>query len=107
MSAAVAGSVAAVPRAAYSSAIWRKIPTSMTGVKIMTDEKAKVIAEVFNENYERAMKKFAFNGQVALAAATVYTIDDLLHSDPEEPGNRLERKIEKLKEITDKWENEE
>ena len=79
----------------------------MEGLVSMTDERANEIAEIFGKNHELALRKGATEPMVALAAAIVYTIDDLLHSDPEDPCDRLERKIEKLKEITDKWENEE
>lgn len=81
----------------------------MEGMVDMTDERARTIAEIFGENYERARRVRVFNGQYGLAAhvATVLTIDDIIHNDPEDPLNRLGRKIEKIKSITDKWGNEE
>lgn len=70
----------------------------------MTSERADAIAKVFTENYELAKKKGADEPRVALAAAIIYTIDDLLHCDEvvDDPGIRLDRKMRRLKEITDK-----
>lgn len=47
----------------------------------MTDERAREIAKIFDDNYAMAKKMGADNTSLALAAATVYTIDDLLHMD--------------------------
>ena len=44
----------------------------------MTDERAREIAKIFDDNFEMAKKMGADNTSLALAAATVYTIDDLL-----------------------------
>lgn len=44
----------------------------------MTDERARKIEKIFADNYAMAKKMEADNTSLALAAATVYTIDDLL-----------------------------
>ena len=44
----------------------------------MTDERAREIAKIFDDNFVMARKMGADNNSLALAAATVYTIDDLL-----------------------------
>lgn len=44
----------------------------------MTDERAREIAKIFDDNFAMAKKMGANNTSLALAAATVYTIDDLL-----------------------------
>lgn len=44
----------------------------------MTDERAIEIAKIFDDNFAMAKKMGADNTSLALAAATVYTIDDLL-----------------------------
>ena len=44
----------------------------------MTDERAREIAKIFDDNFAMAKKMGADNNSLALAAATVYTIDDLL-----------------------------
>ena len=44
----------------------------------MTDERAREIAKIFDDNFVMAKKMGADNNSLALAAATVYTIDDLL-----------------------------
>lgn len=70
----------------------------------MTDERADEIAKMFGANYDLAKKKGADEPRVALAAAIIYTIDDLLHCDEvvDDPGIRLDRKMRRLREITDK-----
>ncbi len=45
----------------------------------MTDERAREIAKIVYDNFAMAKKMGADNNSLALAAATVYTIDDLLH----------------------------
>lgn len=45
----------------------------------MTDERAREIAKIFDDNFAMAKKMGADNTSLALAAATVYTIDDLMH----------------------------
>ena len=45
----------------------------------MTDERAREIAKIFKDNFAMAKKMGADNTSLALAAATVYTIDDLMH----------------------------
>ena len=68
----------------------------------MTDKRAEVIAEVFTENYERAKNMDAFKSKVLAIVsviAAVFTIDDLLRSDPEDPGASLERKFRKLEKL--------
>ena len=45
---------------------------------MMTDERAIEIAKIFDDNFAMAKKMGADNNSLALAAATVYTIDDLL-----------------------------
>ena len=47
----------------------------------MTDERAREIAKIFDDNFAMAKKMGADNTSLALAAATIYTIDDLLHMD--------------------------
>lgn len=44
----------------------------------MTDERAREIAKIFDDNFAMAKKMGADNTSLALVAATVYTIDDLL-----------------------------
>lgn len=44
----------------------------------MTDERAREIAKIFADNFAMAKKLGAANTNLALSAATVYTIDDLL-----------------------------
>lgn len=44
----------------------------------MTRERGEELANMFKDNYELAKKMGADNNSLALAAATVYTIDDLL-----------------------------
>ena len=74
----------------------------------MTDNRANAIAEIFNENYERAKTMGAFNQQVALVAAAIYTIDDLIHDDEKHivMDASLGRKVQRMKEIMDKWKME-
>lgn len=47
----------------------------------MTNERAIEIAKIFDDNFSMAKKMGADNNSLALAAATIYTIDDLLHMD--------------------------
>lgn len=66
----------------------------------MTDERAREIAEIFDDNFAMAKKMGADNTSLALAAATVYTIDDLLHMGEIDKIQRsLERKIDRLRMI--------
>ncbi len=65
----------------------------------MTKERAEAIASIFSENYELAKKLGADNGKVALAAAIVYTLDDIMRSDPEDPANVISRKLRKIEKI--------
>lgn len=44
----------------------------------MTNERAREIAKIFDDNFAMAKKMGADTTSFALAAATVYTIDDLL-----------------------------
>ena len=71
----------------------------------MTDNRANAIAEIFNENYERAKNMGAFNKQVALVAAAIYTIDDLIHDDETHivMDASLDRKVRRMEEIMDNW----
>lgn len=63
----------------------------------MTEERARGIAKIFDDNFAMAKKMGADNTSLALAAATVYTIDDLLHMDEiEKIQTSLKRKMEKL-----------
>ena len=65
----------------------------------MTKERAEAIASIFSENYELAKNLGADNGKVALAAAIVYTLDDIMRSDPEDPANVISSKLKKIEKI--------
>ncbi len=65
----------------------------------MTKERAEAIAETFSENYALAKKMGADNGKLALAVAIVYTLDDIMRTDPEDPGNAISRKLRKIEKI--------
>jgi hypothetical protein len=63
----------------------------------MTDERAREIAKIFDDNFVMARKMGADNNSLALAAATVYTIDDLLHmGEIDKIYRSLERKVDKM-----------
>ena len=65
----------------------------------MTKERAEAIASIFSENYALAKKMGADNGKLALAAAIVYTLDDIMRSDPEDPYNGAARKLRKIEKV--------
>ena len=65
----------------------------------MTKERAEAIAEIFSENYDLAKKMGADDGKLALAAAIVYTLDDIMRSDPEDPYNGFARKLRQIEKI--------
>lgn len=65
----------------------------------MTTERAEAIAETFSENYGLAKKMGADNVKLALAVAIVYTLDDIMRSDPEDPHNGIARKLRKIDKI--------
>ena len=71
----------------------------------MTDERAREIAKIFEDNFAMAKKMGADNTSLALAAATVYTIDDLLHMDEmDKIQTSLKRKMEKLGKLAEECE---
>ena len=64
----------------------------------MTDERAREIAQIFDDNFAMAKKMGADNTSLALAAATVYTIDDLLHmGEMDKIQSSLKCKMDKLR----------
>ncbi len=65
----------------------------------MTEKRAKAIAETFSVNYDLAKKMGADNGKLALAVAIVYTLDDIMRSDPEDPYNVAARNLKKIERI--------
>ena len=65
----------------------------------MTTERAEAIADTFSVNYDLAKKMGADNGKLALAVAIVYTLDDIMRSDPEDPYNGIARKLKKIEKI--------
>lgn len=66
----------------------------------MTDERAIEIAKIFDDNFAMAKKMGADYTSLALAAATVYTIDDLLHMDEiDKIQSNLKCKIDKLRKV--------
>ena len=63
----------------------------------MTDKRAIEIAQILDDNFAMAKKMGADNTSLALAVATVYTIDDLMHmNEIDKIQTSLKRKMEKL-----------
>jgi len=65
----------------------------------MTEKRAEAIAETFSVNYDLAKKMGADNVKLALAVAIVYTLDDIMRSDPEDPYNGAARNLRKIEKI--------
>ena len=80
-----------------------EVETEREGEEYMTDERSNAIDVLFNENFHRAKEKGVDYGPLALAVATCYTIDDLLHDDETNivANISLDRKIQRMREILD------
>lgn len=62
----------------------------------MTDERAREIEKIFKDNFAMAKKMGAGNTSLALAAATVYTIDDLLHMGEMDKPSSVQASLSRL-----------